>query len=276
MEIISDTHFREANDKKMIEKMTKYMDMKGSFIKTNINNKSNIKIIKNKYGKDEKITLNYDFYKILSLCGDICSENQLLLLFDFLSPLYDHIFFVPGNHEYYYNDMDKMNNFLNIVNSFYDNITIFTPENKFIYFYNDLIIFGSTLWTFIDEEYELESKKINSFNKIFKNNKKLNINDTNKIHIDTIKNLINIKKFNKNIIVLTHHPPSFESASLEHCGNHLSYAADLDNIITYPIITWVYGHSHCDIITYINNVLVCSNQWEEYNKVKKTTIIYYF
>lgn len=274
LEIISDTHFRNVTIKDMINNLNQYIKRKSIYLKNYLKD-SNVKTIINNGKIIEKRTVSRDSYKILCASGDICSMEQLIPFLNFVINCYDHVFFIPGNHEYYYNDMDQVNSFLIKVNNMYNNLTIFTPDITHIFLFNDLIIFGATLWTYVKDKFKDKVLKSNTYNKIKKNGSKLKIEDTNKLHKESVSKLTELMSYNIPIIVMTHHQPSLECASLDYTGYHSSHVTDLDEIIKYPLITWIYGHSHCDVITYVNNVLLVSNQWGEPNNIQKMTLLYY-
>src|SRR5690606_11253735 len=132
LEIISDTHFRNVTIKDMINKLNQYIKRKSIYLKNYLKD-SNVKTIINNGKIIEKRTISRDSYKILCASGDICSMEQLIPFLNFVINCYDHVFFIPGNHEYYYNDMDQVNSFLIKVNNMYNNLTIFTPDITHIF-----------------------------------------------------------------------------------------------------------------------------------------------
>ena len=92
----------------------------------------------------------------LILAGDICyyKHPNFMLFFDKISKLYDNIFFIPGNHDYYaYNDIPDIG---------FEQIDFIMKENlkqyKNIHFiqnsmfeFKDTIILGNTLWCKTDK-----------------------------------------------------------------------------------------------------------------------------
>ena len=67
----------------------------------------------------------------------------------------------------------------------------------------------------------------------------------------------------KHIVVVTHHLPTLEVVAPQHKGSLLNsaFATELgDFIADSRIDVWIYGHSHANIDTVIENTRIVSNQ----------------
>ena len=67
----------------------------------------------------------------------------------------------------------------------------------------------------------------------------------------------------KNILVATHHVPSYELVSPDFMGSPINgaFTAELGNFIAYSHIDyWIYGHSHRNIVKVIGKTHCVSNQ----------------
>lgn len=163
---------------------------------------------------------------------------------------YSHVLYVLGNHEFYgYNYEGTFNKIRkNLPNNFY----LLNDESITI---NEWNFIGFTLWADFRNENPLEMMEAHSYMNDYKsirigsNYRKLNPNDTLAFH-NASKNylLSQLKNFNENVFVISHHAPSYQSIANEfktsfHNG---AYCSDLDSLILeHPQIKyWVHGHTH--------------------------------
>lgn len=134
MEIISDTHFELGNTNKMKRKFKK----------------KPVYYMKNRFTETED-----------SYCVPRVIYVQYFL--DIVVSIYDHVFFTPGNHEYWNIDLNEANNTMRSLQEKYKNVRIFTLGHNSVLLYNGVIIYGSTLWNHIPlehTEYEDELRDI--------------------------------------------------------------------------------------------------------------------
>jgi len=193
---------------------------------------------------------------ILVVLGDVCEVgrvNAILPFFEMLSDNWYYVIYVPGNHEFYFsniqttvsrikNNLDYLSNIIVL-----DNDVISIDGIRYI---------GSTLWSDMDKN-----------NPIVKMNCKKYINDYRYIFkdIDQILEPDNtIELFNRNIsfiddmlclsdpdevnVILTHHAPSFKSVSARFIGDvcNGAFVSSLEDIIldNPSIRVWAHGHTH--------------------------------
>lgn len=212
----------------------------------------------------------------LALLGDIGNpyKPQFNDFLEKVSPLYEKVFFVPGNHEYYNLDIDEPRDVetvktkLKNICSYYNNIVIL--DNKVDYIDNFKLI-GSTLWSTIDNSHKYYlSTKINDYLLIRKTKfDNITVDDTNKWNSESIKFIESELETSFQCIVLTHHAPLFSNSKLNQFTassqyynsiNNQAFHNDLKNLIKPPIYAWLYGHTHYASKFYFNNVLIATNQ----------------
>jgi predicted phosphohydrolase len=230
--------------------------------------------------------LHLEFYKklpyitvkapILCLTGDIgypFSNNYNDFLCYVNSLNFIKIFLIAGNHEYYSNvySMEQINIKINLIIK-ENNLTKITFLNNSSEEYDNYLFVGSTLWSCVRNTNNLT----NDFNMI------LNITPEiyNKLHDESINYITNIvnTNSNKNIIVLTHYLPSYkliDKKYIKYNNYYQCFASNNDNLINSPICLWIYGHTHTQNISKINNVtMICNpigypneNYETDYNKI---------
>jgi predicted phosphohydrolase len=212
--------------------------------------------------------------KVLCLCGDIGfpEEENYVRFIDFVSKLFKYIFIISGNHEYYsvkhtIKTIESTDNLIEEICGKYNNVFYLNNKMYFIEQYN-LHIIGSPLWTNVDKnltQYDLYA--YNDFSKIYYNKDyKLNTQYLDKMHIQSknfiIESLENIKNLNSNVIIMTHHMPSYQLINDKYKNFKLNslFASNLDDLIEkYKIDYWLCGHSHSINSVKINNTILILN-----------------
>jgi len=192
----------------------------------------------------------------LILAGDICyyKHPNFMLFFDKINQLYDNIFFVPGNHDYYaHND---------IPNCGFDQIDYMVKENlkkyknvhliqNSIFEFDDDIILGNTLWCKTDKTInDKHTKLINSEYYIQYKHKFLPsfkcIKEANTYQYNWLKNTLkSIQNTRKNIIVITHYLPSKKCIhkKYENSSYNDLYFTNCEDLL--PLTDcWISGHTH--------------------------------
>ena len=204
---------------------------------------------------------------VLVLAGDIGylgDDNYKTHPFwDWASQNFKEVIVVPGNHELYK---------LFDINELKEGWTLEIRPNIKAY-YNSLIpldadtdVIVSTLWAKIPptEEY-LTERCVSDFKRIRNGEFRLSAQRFNEEH-DRCKNLIEkaVKESQaNNIIVATHHVPSFALMSEEFAGSSINgaFTVELDAFIANSRINyWIYGHSHRNIDKTIGSTKCVSNQ----------------
>lgn len=211
---------------------------------------------------------------ILAVCGDVGlpTTARFREFFKQISPDFDHIYFVPGNHEYDCSSLfkqTKVDQYLpyiedviagipnvHLLNNRITKLPPLTYSNE----ETPVWIAGTTLW----------SNPILSPTKMSQKNP--HIDD----HIDrhkqdvkwldhTVKLVQHLEPTSK-VIVMSHFMPTFKliGSEYEKYGKHATgwFATDLEDQFMYPkspICGWMAGHSHSNVRCMINNVDCGSN-----------------
>ena len=204
---------------------------------------------------------------ILVLAGDIGylgdANYATHPFWDKVSAEFKQVIGVPGNHELY--------KFFDI-NELHEGWSQEIRANVHIH-YNSVIHLGaetdliaSTLWAKIlpGEEYITEHC-VSDFKRIRNGEFRLSAERFNEEHLkclDFIKKAVAESKA-KNIVVATHHVPSFALMSGEFKDSSINgaFTSELGNFIADSRINyWIYGHSHRNIDATIGATQCVSNQ----------------
>lgn len=175
------------------------------------------------------------------------------------SKLFDRVFLICGNHEYYGNNIDYINNFiskniskLNLNNVFFLNNKTFIIDCK----NNKKIkLIGSTLWSYIPNEYyQVVSSYMNDYKLIQNLSPKVSnflFSKSKQFIEDELKSSDSSDYLN---LVITHHAPSFNNTSEEIYKDKPTthaFASDLDHLVEKSTY-WIYGHTHHNYHGYHN------------------------
>lgn len=220
-----------------------------------------------------------NFYRIppkadyLFLAGDIHNINKsnFKLFFDYVSVNWKHVFYIPGNHEYY-NNFDDILQLKIKYNSYFENYgnIHLLDDSNYVFVINDIPvkIIGSTLWSYVSQ-----IDGINDFKYIKeKSNSYISKELFNELHIKSInyiKEQIQLSQ-NEKIIIMTHFPPIQNNTSSPKYANEKQHIKDYfaSNIlldfknISDKISCWIHGHTHFsnDFIEPDTGIRVISNQ----------------
>jgi Icc-related predicted phosphoesterase len=184
---------------------------------------------------------------ILILAGDIVPLHDEFLsnpFFNTISKNFKQIYWVPGNHEFYYKNISEYSKSFNI--QIYSNINI--VHNIQLYF-EDIHFVFSTLWSKISNGNEkIIERSVSDFECISTNDKKFKASDFNRLHdesLDFVKQCLtgNLKK----TVVVTHHLPSVLCNLDIHNNSTINeaFCVDLtDYIYDSNVNFWIHGHNH--------------------------------
>ena len=201
---------------------------------------------------------------ILILAGDIVqlqNENFDNPFFKFISDNYKKVFWVPGNHEFYYRDISDFKKSINM--QLRSNIHI---VHNVEFKYENINFIFSSLWSKIsaDNEKNIE-QSVADFDCILNNNKKFKASDFNKLHDESlsfIKKSLQDKK--AKTVVVTHHLPSLLCNSRAHNNSPINeaFCVDLTEYVENCNANfWLYGHSHFNQKPlYIGKTILLTNQ----------------
>ncbi len=220
--------------------------------------------------------------EILILAGDIIPLHDEFFnnpFFSFISDNYEQVYWVPGNHEFYYKDIADYSESYNI--SLKNNVNII--NNVDLIYKNTRFVF-STLWSKIrNENKKYIEQRVSDFNFISSSNKKFKSSDFNRLHEQSLAFIKKtLKNKNKNTVVVTHHLPSSLCNASNHTKSPLNeaFCTDLtDFIISSGVKFWIYGHNHVNHQPiFIGNSILLSNQlgyvhFNEHNNFKHDAYI---
>jgi Icc-related predicted phosphoesterase len=201
---------------------------------------------------------------ILILAGDIVPLHDEFMnnpFFPFISNNYKQVFWVPGNHEFYYKNISDYSSSFNI--QVYPNINI--VNNIDLHFEGIHLVF-STLWSKISKENEkIIERSVSDFECISQNNQKFNATAYNKLHetgLEFIKQSLTGKK-NKTVVVTHHLPSVLCNAAMHHASPiNEAFCVDLTDYIEESNADfWIYGHSHFNQKPlFIGDTIMLTNQ----------------
>ncbi len=203
---------------------------------------------------------------VLILAGDIVPftiMEKYDLFFDELSEKFEWIYWIPGNHEYYYADIQKR------TGSFCEEIreNIFLVNNHVVNIQNTQLVF-STLWTSISENNQWQiAQRLSDFHVIKNGNKNFALDDYNRLYNENFRFLQNTLKGttdSESIVVATHHVPTFINYPEKYKGDLLNeaFAVELSDFIESNLVNyWIFGHHHSNIPPFrIGNTQLLTNQ----------------
>lgn len=202
--------------------------------------------------------------EVLLLAGDIIPIHDEFFndsFFNFIADNYKQVFWVPGNHEFYYKDITEFSKSYNI--QIKDNINI---VNNIELKYENIRFVFSTLWSNISSLNEKNiEQSVSDFANISYKNKKLKAKEYNMLHVDGLEFIQqSLKEAHENTVVVTHHLPSNLCNSSHHKNSSINeaFCVDLTHFIeSCNANYWIYGHSHFNQKPLIiGNTILLTNQ----------------
>lgn len=177
-----------------------------------------------------------------------------------VSKLYDKVFYVNGNHEYFvckYRtlvNLEQVDKEIGAICDEFDNI--YYLNNKEYFLTDEIVLLGTTLWSFIPNgKTELVRYYFNDYIYVYTtidNGLIFNIKDTNSTsaYLNNVKWLsekLELYK-DKKIIVMSHYLPSYGMIDKSYQSKFMNhaFASELDYLmIKYDNIKyWLCGHTH--------------------------------
>ncbi len=200
---------------------------------------------------------------ILILAGDIIPLMKNLdteKYFDFLSASFKKVYWLPGNHEFYKNDIQYPLKEKKVR----ENITLINDETICI---DGVNLIFSTLWSYISPAKELFIKShLSDFSLIKADSDAFRPKHYNQLHkksVSFIEESLKALTGKKNVVI-THHVPTLLNYPNEYKGSSLNeaFAVDLFDLIErYQPEVWIYGHSHVNTPTFnIGKTQMLTNQ----------------
>lgn len=175
--------------------------------------------------------------------GDKCTEylNEL-------GKNFESIFIVPGNHEYYFNDYENIPTGITKVEGTENSILV---KDKSIKLHGVNILF-TTLFSKLDEVM-YGAWKLNDFNYINYDGKRLTKENFNKIHeeqIQLVKDFINDGDTENEKIIVSHFPPVCDIRKMNkrqfdmNLDCYFYNEVRLEGVDFSNVKYWIYGHNH--------------------------------
>lgn len=175
---------------------------------------------------------------------------------------YDHVLWVPGNHEYYGDDIAQRSGRLD--EKLTGNVRLL---NDAAWYAPGLRILCTTLWTRIGQLNEgLMRRAMNDYHQIRHDGRLLLPAHTTALHEASLAWLKHelATPFAGHTVVATHHVPTFQHYPPEYKGDALNeaFAVELYDLIEASGATaWIYGHHHRNIPAFtIGNTRLLTNQ----------------
>jgi len=205
---------------------------------------------------------------IIVLAGDIGNpfgkNNHYELFIEEMSKKFEKVFLISGNHEYYYNDIDMVEEKIKMIVNKYINVSYLQNSYED---YNGIRWIGSTLWSQLDNP----TTFINDVKTIHH----MTVDKYNTLHNMAVESIHEIIKATElQCIVITHHMPSYNLISKEYYDDNYNmwFASHLDHMIEEykdKLLGWFYGHTHKVNNSMINGVMTLCNpvgyKGENYN-----------
>jgi len=216
---------------------------------------------------------------VLIVAGDICylqnyfTNKQTQDFFTYLKQNWEEIILVPGNHDYYlmkYNDGFYGPNWedpveeIELAENVFKNIN--WQDNNMRLVNNDVITIEdvnfvcSTLWSAIPPQHE---NTVRTFLADFKYIGGMTPANFNYLNQQAIKFVRNKCKELDNVVVVSHHLPTWAAVSPQYKNDDCTYGfanAYIDNMIDPKnMTTWIHGHSHDHFDKDINGVRIIRN-----------------
>lgn len=219
---------------------------------------------------------------VLVLSGDIGIADSIKkynTAYGFYQEFFEHVagefkdvIYTMGNHEHYHGEIDTSYGQIQeaIRSMGINNIHLMEQEAKVI---DNVVFIGGTLWTNMNNYDPLTMFHIREMMNDFRNirvakhgYRKFTPRDATEIFSRTVNYIDHVIDNNpdKDIVVCTHHAPSFHSIPDEYKSDTLmngGYASNLEDfILNHPRIKlWTHGHTHGFLTYMIGECQVVNN-----------------
>lgn len=193
----------------------------------------------------------------LALLGDIGypTHQNYKNFIKSCSKNFEKVIVITGNHEYYCTKANKEYSMADVdvmiknIADTYDNVIFL--NNDVYELTDDIIVLGTPLWSYIHRsDHSLVESYMNDYIYIHNDGEQINAKTTSDLHVKNLEWLMEqfAKYKDKQIIVMTHHTPSYLAIDEKYksfpanCAfaNRLDYLFEKNLNIKY----WFFGHTH--------------------------------
>lgn len=172
-----------------------------------------------------------------------------------VSSIFEHVLYVPGNHEYYRGKFYAGTEYLDLECSRFSNVHFLEGGSIVL---DDIAFVGGALWTDMNNRDQVTlmdiKTRMNDF-QLIRNDKRsfsaLRPIDTVQRHDNTKKAFASLLEMykDKKCVVISHHGPSFKSVATKYLNEGIMNGAFVSNmddfILDRPQIKlWCHGHTH--------------------------------
>jgi len=190
---------------------------------------------------------------ILILAGDIVPLHQRKHyghFFDTLSSNYEQVYWLPGNHEFYYYDVAPYAH--HVCEQIRENVWL---VNNASFIHHRIKLIFTTLWGYIQtKEKMIIENHVSDFLLIRYNNSPFTSEHFNELHAIALNFLSHelseeFETADKKIVV-THHVPTKINYPARYVRSAINpaFAVELkDFILQNKPDYWIYGHHHCNV-----------------------------
>jgi predicted phosphodiesterase len=210
--------------------------------------------------------------KHLALAGDICPPSHRLFddFMKYVSNNWEHVYYIPGNHEYYSTHISKWKyKAPQTMSEIYTNIQHSLKDFHNIYLLgvskngtastlshydatNNMAIIGTTLWSHIPEhDTGFIYSNMNDYKYIAIDTKTplhpFDMNEMHNIEYNALDaEILKWSQLGVSICVITHYVPSYSLITQKYYSSPLNtgFASKSDALIRPCVNTWIFGHTH--------------------------------
>lgn len=222
---------------------------------------------------------------ILVLAGDIVPIHliqQYHAFFDILSSNYEQVYWLPGNHEFYYNDVAPYAR--NVCTPIRKNVWL---VNNTSFIHHRVKFIFTTLWAHIPVNKKLTiENNVSDFLLIRYNQLPFTTEYFNELHSIALNFLSHelseeFETVDKKIVI-THHVPTLVNYPAQYVKSTINpaFAVELQHfILLHQPDYWIYGHHHCNVPDFsLGHTRMLTNQlgyvrYNQHNKFKSNKTI---
>lgn len=194
-----------------------------------------------------------DTYDVVLLAGDIGMGTTGLKWARSHFPVDKPIYFTPGNHEFYREDYQKLNQEFLEVSDTLKNVTVLNPGVAPLS--PDVVLIAATMWSNLHYEgvptnsllnWQID-RSISDFRVISNGTRRFTVEDMIEVNQREMQFIDSTKKYlsKKKIVVMTHFLPSALCTAPQFVGSPINayFASDQDGYLD-GVDTWIFGHTH--------------------------------